>query len=358
MTVREAIALARKLKPCDQGVFDDAMLVQFVNEIEGKTQTEVLQIARADCVRYDAAADLDAELLIGPPHDKLYYLYVMAMIDFANAEYDKYNNTVTLCDEAVSEWARWFIRTHGRGRLVEDGVYLSAYGIAVKHGYTGTEEEWTALYTNAVAGADAAAGTANAAAARAEAAAESLPQYVEAAQAAQTGAESARDGAQAAQTAAETAKAGAEAAKAGAETAKSGAAAAKAGAETAQAAAETAKAGAEAAQAGAETAQAAAETSASESAASAAAAEASKNEAEALVGSSGEVIRLKYESAEPKLRTSDGGDAAPDVWQALRVPAGQALLPDVTTGDNGKFLRVVSGSWAAAEISQANGVSF
>ena len=330
MTVREAIAMARKLKPCDQGVFDDAMLVQFVNEIEGKTQTEVLQIARADCVRYDAAADLDAELLIGPPHDKLYYLYVMAMIDFANAEYDKYNNTVTLCDEAVSEWARWFIRTHGRGRLVEDGVYLSAYGIAVKHGYTGTEEEWTALYTNAVAGADAAAGTANAAAARAEAAAESLPQYVEAAQAAQTGAESARDGAQAAQTAAETAKAGAE----------------------------TAKSGAEAAKASAETAQAAAESSASESAASAAAAEASKNEAEALVGSSGEVIRLKYESAEPKLRTSDGGDAAPDVWQALRVPAGQALLPDVTTGDNGKFLRVVSGSWAAAEISQANGVSF
>ena len=330
MTVREAIAMARKLKPCDQGVFDDAMLVQFVNEIEGKTQTEVLQIARADCVRYDAAADLDAELLIGPPHDKLYYLYVMAMIDFANAEYDKYNNTDTQCDEAVSEWARWFIRTHGRGRLVEDGVYLSAYGIAVKHGYTGTEEEWTALYTNAVAGADAAAGTANAAAARAEAAAESLPQYVEAAQAAQTGAESARDGAQAAQTAAETAKAGAEAAKSGAEAAK----------------------------ASAETAQAAAESSASESAASAAAAEASKNEAEALVGSSGEVIRLKYESAEPKLRTSDGGDAAPDVWQALRVPAGQALLPDVTTGDNGKFLRVVSGSWAAAEISQANGVSF
>ena len=34
------------------------------------------------------------------------------------------------------------------------------------------------------------------------------------------------------------------------------------------------------------------------------------------------------------------------------------LLPAVTATDNGKFLRVVSGAWAAVEISNANGVSF
>ena len=33
-------------------------------------------------------------------------------------------------------------------------------------------------------------------------------------------------------------------------------------------------------------------------------------------------------------------------------------LPTVTTSDNGKFLRVVSGAWAAAEIANANGGSF
>lgn len=33
-------------------------------------------------------------------------------------------------------------------------------------------------------------------------------------------------------------------------------------------------------------------------------------------------------------------------------------LPNVTTADNGKFLRVVSGAWAAAEIANANGGSF
>lgn len=34
------------------------------------------------------------------------------------------------------------------------------------------------------------------------------------------------------------------------------------------------------------------------------------------------------------------------------------LLPDVTAADNGKFLRVVSGAWAAATVDNANGGAF
>lgn len=33
-------------------------------------------------------------------------------------------------------------------------------------------------------------------------------------------------------------------------------------------------------------------------------------------------------------------------------------LPNITTADNGKFLRVVSGAWAAVSIANANGGSF
>jgi len=35
-----------------------------------------------------------------------------------------------------------------------------------------------------------------------------------------------------------------------------------------------------------------------------------------------------------------------------------AELPAVTTSDNGKVLRVVSGAWAAAQLPSASGVSF
>ncbi len=33
-------------------------------------------------------------------------------------------------------------------------------------------------------------------------------------------------------------------------------------------------------------------------------------------------------------------------------------LPSVTAADNGKFLRVVDGAWAAASVTNANGGSF
>lgn len=33
-------------------------------------------------------------------------------------------------------------------------------------------------------------------------------------------------------------------------------------------------------------------------------------------------------------------------------------VPSVTTSDNGKFLRVVNGVWAVAEVDNASGVSF
>ena len=36
----------------------------------------------------------------------------------------------------------------------------------------------------------------------------------------------------------------------------------------------------------------------------------------------------------------------------------QKELPNVITADNGKFLQVVNGAWAAASIDNASGVSF
>lgn len=45
----------------------------------------------------------------------------------------------------------------------------------------------------------------------------------------------------------------------------------------------------------------------------------------------------------------------PTAWEPMNMPSG---VPYVTGADNGKFLRVVSGAWAAAAVNDANGVSF
>lgn len=36
----------------------------------------------------------------------------------------------------------------------------------------------------------------------------------------------------------------------------------------------------------------------------------------------------------------------------------RGLFPTISAADNGKFLRVVNGAWAAATVENANGVSF
>lgn len=72
-------------------------------------------------------------------------------------------------------------------------------------------------------------------------------------------------------------------------------------------------------------------------------------------------------------RGEKGADGAPGIYYGATQPTGDThpvwidpggdhddgdLLPAVTAADNGKFLRVVSGAWAAAAINDANGVSF
>ena len=54
------------------------------------------------------------------------------------------------------------------------------------------------------------------------------------------------------------------------------------------------------------------------------------------------------------------GDTGATGPQGPQGPAGKDAesIPDVSAADNGKFLRVVNGAWAAATIENANGVSF
>ena len=52
------------------------------------------------------------ELLAEPPHHKLYPEYIIARIDYANGEYDKYQNTMAMFNAFWGEFSRWFARTY------------------------------------------------------------------------------------------------------------------------------------------------------------------------------------------------------------------------------------------------------
>lgn len=144
MTIGKVIRLADALKP---NAIDNELKYQYITEVEGLVQTEVMLLSSEDIITYDPERDGEnTELLVKPPHDKLYIAYLAAMIDFANGEYDRYANTVEQFNAYYREYHRWyFSRFHpADGRAISAGYYLSAYAIAVKHGYEGSEEEFAA----------------------------------------------------------------------------------------------------------------------------------------------------------------------------------------------------------------------
>lgn len=198
MTISKVIGLVDQIKPND---FSDEVKIIWLSECEGMVQTEVWQIAKEDVVTYDGQTAADTVLLADPPHDKIYQAYLMAMIDFANGEYKKYQNTMQIFNTWLREYMRWYAQRYRPASENTEpwrGYYFTAYGIAVKHGFTGTEEEWLAWLYEPKEAADAAYERATAVLAEAEAAAAaSAGSAAEAGQAAE-GAESAMSQAQAA----------------------------------------------------------------------------------------------------------------------------------------------------------------
>ncbi|MGN1120729.1 MAG: hypothetical protein ACI4RV_00095, partial [Eubacteriales bacterium] len=148
LTLSAAIRMADDIKP---NAFSDETKTAWLNECEGMVQTQVLLLASEEIITYSYAGNKDTELLVKPPHDKIYWSYLCAMIDFANGEYDKYTNSMQMFNAFFGEFMRWFAKMYRpadtHGATYEDdtfwkGYYITAYGLAVKHGYKGTETDW------------------------------------------------------------------------------------------------------------------------------------------------------------------------------------------------------------------------
>lgn len=139
-TAKEIIALADELNP---NAYSDEVKAMWLNEAEHMLQTEIFCLAPCDVTEYVPYAEKkETELSLGAGDDKIYIMYLQAMIDFANKEYSAYNNDIALYNEYLDTFAKRYIRTHKEGVPPISGMCVSAYALAQKHGFTGSEEEW------------------------------------------------------------------------------------------------------------------------------------------------------------------------------------------------------------------------
>lgn len=109
MTLKALIDFVDEIKP---NAFSEDVKTAWVNEVEGFIQTDVFLLNVDDVIEYSYAEDKNKELLALPPHSKVYWTYLNAMIDFANGEFNKYQNNMAMYNEFMGEYMRWFAQTY------------------------------------------------------------------------------------------------------------------------------------------------------------------------------------------------------------------------------------------------------
>lgn len=107
MTLRELLNKISEEKP---NSFSEAKLISFVNEVEAEVAEE-LNKSIVPVYTFEHDSELDKELLVPAPYDRLYVSYVKAMIDYANEEYDSYANNQAQHVQDYRDFVDWVVRT-------------------------------------------------------------------------------------------------------------------------------------------------------------------------------------------------------------------------------------------------------
>ena len=105
MTLRNCIEYVDSIKP---NAFSNDVKTGWLNQCEGLVQSEVFLLHPAEIITYDWKHCAEHELLLDPPHDKIYPAYLISMIDRGNGEDDKYYNSAAIYNEYWRELVSWF----------------------------------------------------------------------------------------------------------------------------------------------------------------------------------------------------------------------------------------------------------
>lgn len=84
--------------------------LQWLSDLDGMVQRVAWQLPAEETVTYSFPEDLDRELLIPPPFDNVYVLYVRAMIDFHNNELEKYNASAQMFFSRFEDYKKAYLR--------------------------------------------------------------------------------------------------------------------------------------------------------------------------------------------------------------------------------------------------------
>lgn len=111
MTIAKSIQLVDTQKP---NTVPDELKLHWLSVLDTRIKQEIHE-AFGDASAfdgYDEYTAMDTELLVPPPYDEIYVHWLAAQIDFAQAEYDRYNVEIAIFDSDMLAYERHYRKTH------------------------------------------------------------------------------------------------------------------------------------------------------------------------------------------------------------------------------------------------------
>lgn len=113
MTLIEAINRIDTLKP---NTYGQETKMYWLSNLDGIIFEKIIKTHEgaeiSEFEGYTSETPMDTKLIVSAPHDDIYIKWLEAQIDYANREYDKYNNSLLAYNDAYAEFERHYNRTH------------------------------------------------------------------------------------------------------------------------------------------------------------------------------------------------------------------------------------------------------
>lgn len=113
MTIMGAINHIDAVKP--NGYSQDEK-IRWLSTLDGVIKAEIIDTHEGaedvEFTEYNENTPLEQALLVPHPYDDVYVKWLEAQIDYANGEYRKYNNSITMYNAAYIAFSKHYNRTH------------------------------------------------------------------------------------------------------------------------------------------------------------------------------------------------------------------------------------------------------
>lgn len=113
MTIQQAIERANEMRMGNSST--DDVKIRWLSELDGMIYNDVIKRHKGNesmTMPEYTIENTNKELIAEAPHDVLYVYYLMAQIDLAASEINKYNASVSLYNTALGNYKNWYRRNH------------------------------------------------------------------------------------------------------------------------------------------------------------------------------------------------------------------------------------------------------